>query len=313
MWMAEAEFFLPPGQIGVPVWLHPDLRLVRADNPSPFTGAGTNSYLLGRGAVVLVDPGPDLDSHAKALMGALGPDERISHILVTHAHADHSALAPRIAALTGASVLAFGDATAGRSARMQALAEAEATAQGGLGGGEGRDSAFRPDHCLADGEILRTAAGDITALHTPGHMANHLCLGWGDVLFSGDHVMGWSTSIVSPPDGDMAQYRASLLRLQAGGWQRGFPGHGAPIADLPGRIAALLAHRARREAIILAELGDMPVGLTELTARVYADTPPPLWPAGARNLLAHLIDLADRGLVRAEPAPGPEARFSRLA
>ncbi|MBL4917866.1 MBL fold metallo-hydrolase [Szabonella alba] len=309
--MAEADFFLPPGQPGVPVWLQPDLRLVRADNPSPFTGAGTNSYLLGRGAVVLVDPGPDLDAHARALMAALGPDERITEILVTHAHADHSALAPRIAALNGARVLAFGDALAGRSERMQALAEAEAQQGGRLGGGEGVDAGFRPDQCLADGESLTTGAGRITAIHTPGHMANHLCLDWQGHLFSGDHVMGWSSSIVSPPDGDMAQYRAALLRLQAGGWQRAFPGHGAPIADLPGRIAALLAHRAAREAAILAVMEDEGLDLPDLTARVYGDTPRALWPAASRNLLAHLIDLADRGLVRADPAPGPMARFSR--
>ncbi|MFN3823848.1 MAG: MBL fold metallo-hydrolase [Pseudorhodobacter sp.] len=303
--MDQADFFLPPGEVADCVLLRPDLRLVRAANPSPFTGAGTNSYLLGRGNVLLVDPGPDLPAHAQALLSALTPGERITHILVTHAHADHSALAPRIAAATGAAVLAFGTAGSGRSARMERLAALDR-----LGGGEGVDAGFTPDRCLADGEVLETGAGQITAIHTPGHMANHLCFAWQDCLFTGDHIMGWSTSIVSPPDGDMAQYRASLRRVMAGDWRLALPGHGAPIADLRGRCTALLRHRAAREAAILAALGADPSSLEDLTARIYADTPQKLWPAAARNLLAHLIDLNDRGLVRADPDPVPTARFS---
>jgi len=303
--MDQADFFLPPGHAGTAVMLRSDLRLVRAANPSAFTGAGTNSYLLGRGDVVLVDPGPDLPSHHAALSAALGPGERITQILVTHAHADHSALAPRIKTESGAEVLAFGDALAGRSARMARFGE-----NADLGGGEGVDAGFRPDRCLADGETLATPAGPVTAIHTPGHMANHLCFAWEGCVFTGDHVMGWSTSIVSPPDGDMAEYRAALNRLLAGEQALALPGHGAPIADLHARCRALLLHREKREALILAAVEAGAGGLTDLTARVYADTPAPLWPAAARNLLAHLIDLADRGLIQADPALHPGARFS---
>lgn len=303
--MEQADFFLPPGEAGRPTLLRPDLRLLRAENPSPFTGAGTNSYLLGRGDVVLVDPGPDLPAHGEALIAALAPGERITQILVTHSHADHSALVPWIKAKTGAEVLAFGDAQAGRSARMARFAD-----DARLGGGEGVDAGFRPDRCLADGENVMTAAGEVTALHTPGHMANHLCLAWRGCVFTGDHVMGWSSSIVSPPDGDMAQYRASLHRLLDTDCALALPGHGAPIPDLHARCRALLQHREKREALILAAMGPAGDSLETLTARVYADTPKALWPAAARNLLSHLIDLCDRGLVRAEPSLDPQARFA---
>jgi len=303
--MDQADFFLPPGKTGECVWLRADLRLVRAANASPFTGAGTNSYLIGRGDVVLVDPGPDLPAHAAALQAALTPGERIRHVLVTHAHADHSALATAITATTGAELLAFGDAHAGRSPRMTRFADVA-----GIGGGEGVDLTFQPDRCLVDGEVVATDAGPVTALHMPGHMSNHLCFDWKGCLFTGDHVMGWSSSIVSPPDGDMAQYRASLRRLMAWNGALGLPGHGAPIADLKGRCDALLRHRDGREAQILTALGPEGQTLAALTARIYAETPSALWPAAARNLLAHLIDLSDRGFVRADPDLHPDATFT---
>jgi glyoxylase-like metal-dependent hydrolase (beta-lactamase superfamily II) len=185
---------------------------------------------------------PNPSSMTAAILTALGPGERISHILVTHAHRDHSALAPRLAAATNAPIVAFGDAEAGRSPLMEDLARR------GVGGGEGTDRGFRPDLRLGDGDSVEGPGWRLTAIHTPGHFGNHLCLRWGDEVFSGDHVMGWSTSIVAPPDGDMGAYMASLDRLEQEGAARLWPGHGDPVADPAARIAALRRHQRRRHS-----------------------------------------------------------------
>ncbi len=290
--------------------LMPGLRRVLAPNPSAMTGRGTNSYLVGEGAVALIDPGPDDPAHLAALLAALAPGERISHILVTHAHRDHSALAPAAAAATGAPVLAFGDALAGRSPQMAALAARERPR-----GGEGADRAFRPDVALADGAVIEGSLTDgggwqITALHTPGHFGNHLCFAWGDQIFSGDHVMGWSSSVVAPPDGDMAAYMASLDRLAAAGAARLWPGHGDPVTDPASRIASLAAHRRSRSAAILARLADGPATATELAAAIYTETPPALLPAAALNTFAHLIELSDLNHARPQ---GPLSFTTRFA
>jgi hydroxyacylglutathione hydrolase len=284
----------------------PPIQTLRADNPGGFTGTGTNSYLLqGQGdGVVLVDPGPDLPSHQAALMQALR-GRTLEAILVTHAHLDHSALAPRIAALTGAEVLAFGGAGAGMSPLMRDLA-AE-----GLTGGEGSDTGFAPDRTVTDGEVLRLAGLEVEVIHTPGHMGGHISLALGATLLSGDHVMGWSSTIVSPPEGDMAAYMQSLHRLAARRWQRFLPGHGDAVADPAARLAELIAHRRGREAAVLAALTPGPATAAELAARIYTTTPPALIPAATRNVLAHLIDLAARGTVQAEAGPLALARFHK--
>ena len=286
---------------GACCWLEPQVRRVLAPNPSPMTHRGTNSYLVGEGSVALIDPGPALPAHRAALLAALRPGERISHILVTHAHLDHSPLAPPLAEATGAELLAFGPAV--RSPAMQALAEAEP------GGGEGIDHGFAPQRRLADGESVSGPGWTLTALHTPGHLGDHLCFVFGDACFSGDHVMGWSSSLVSPPDGDMTAYRASLDRLGATRWRVLFPGHGAPVADPAARIAWLAAHRRDREQMILDALAHGPADLPALTATVYAETPETLLPAARRNLLAHLVDLAERNRIRADPRLSATARF----
>ncbi len=281
------------------------VRRVRAANPSPLTATGTNSYILGSGHVAIIDPGPALPGHLDALLAALEAGERVSHIIVTHAHLDHSALAPALAARTGAEVLAFGRATDGRSEAMARLVAGGAEP----GGGEGLDHAFAPDRSLADGETVGHATWSVTAVHTPGHIGGHLCLAAGDLLFSGDHVMGWASTIVSPPDGDMTDYMASLDRLRIGAWRRFLPGHGDPVEAPAERIDALLAHRRMREAAILDALATGPLGLAELVACVYADTPPGLLAAARRNALAHLIDLHGRKRITASPTLGPNAIF----
>ncbi|MBN8630839.1 MAG: MBL fold metallo-hydrolase [Rhodobacterales bacterium] len=281
----------------------PPIRHLLAPNPSPLTGAGTNSWLVGSTALAVIDPGPDDPAHLAAILAAVGPGQHISHILVTHAHRDHSALAPRLAAATGAPVHAFGTAVEGRSPLMAGLA-ASLPAQG-----EGLDIAFTPDRRLADGDSLSGPDWTLAALHTPGHLGGHLCLALGDTLFSGDHVMGWATSIVSPPDGDMGDYMASLDRLVAGSWRRFLPGHGKPVETPSARIAELIAHRRQRERQILAGLAKGPDRIPALTGRIYHDIPPALLPAAERNVFAHLIDLTNRNMVVAIPSLHPDAEF----
>lgn len=280
------------------------VRLVRAPNPSPMTAEGTNTWIVGRGSVTVIDPGPDLGPHLAAILDALDPGERVTQIVVTHAHLDHSALAPRLSGITGAPVLGFGPAASGRSPAMERLAR-----DGMTGGGEGVDTAFSPDIRLAHGASVPVGDGHVEVLHTPGHFSGHLCLALGDTLFSGDHVMGWAPSLISPPDGDMGAYMESLTALATRRWMRFLPGHGAPVSDPAARLAALIAHRQGREAAILAALAGGARSLDQVVATVYADTPAALHPAAARNGLAHLVDLVERGQVHATPRLGLSATF----
>lgn len=273
---------------GVPVDLAPGLRRILAPNPSPMTFRGTNTYLVGDAELAVIDPGPDHDGHLGAILSAIG-GARVGAILVTHAHLDHSPLARRLSQVTNAPVCAFGDATAGRSAMMTRLVEA-----GLSGGGEGTHHSFAPDVTLADTESLSGDGWTLQALHTPGHFGNHLCFAWQGALFSGDLVMGWASSLVSPPDGDMSDYMAALDRLSQSRWSTFYPGHGAPIMDPADRLSALLAHRRSRESQILDALRLSDGTATDLAGRLYAELPSTLLPAAARNVLAHLLDLHAR-------------------
>ncbi len=259
----------------------PLIRRIVAENPGPFTFMGTGTYVVGHGKVAVIDPGPLLQAHVNALLNALA-GETITHILVTHTHVDHSPAAAPIKAATGAPSLGFG-------------------AHGALGdtGEAGADLAFVPDIALADGEIIEGPGWRLEALHAPGHASNHLCfaLPQESALFSGDQVMGWSTTVIAPPDGNMAAYMRSLDRLSRRQDAIYWPTHGGPIRDPRGHVAELIAHRLARRQAILAALSNARLTPAELVLRVYADLDPRLVGAAAQSVLAHLIELAESGLV----------------
>jgi hydroxyacylglutathione hydrolase len=292
----------PASSYGVAVAVAPGVRRVLARNPSPMTFTGTASYLVGEGQVAVIDPGPDDPAHHAALLDALG-GATVSAILVTHSHLDHSAGASALRAATGAPVLAFGPHGAGLDARFDGAI--------GLGGGEGADTGFAPDRRLEHGEAVEAGACRLVALHTPGHLSNHLCfaLAGAGTLFTGDHVMTWASSLVSPPDGDMAAYMASLRLLQGRDDRTILPSHGHPSRDPQRLIGWLIAHRQAREAQIVGALRDGPATAAEIARRLYADVDPRLLPAATRNVLAHLLALvdADRAVCDAPPSAG--ARF----
>lgn len=290
---------------GEMVELAPGLRRIIAPNPSPMTYWGTNTYVLGRGAVTLVDPGPNIAAHAKAILSGLAKGETIARILVTHSHVDHSPLARPMAEAAGVPVYAYGNAEAGRSEVMRAL-----VAEGLASGGEGVDSAFAPDICLADGAPLDIGNGEeVTAVWTPGHFANHLSFAYGGALLSGDHIMGWASTMISPPDGDLSAFFASCEMLLARGETTYYPGHGAPVADGPARTREMVAHRKAREAEILASLAKGAKTPRALTQEIYQDTPPALHGAAMRNVFAHLIDLTNKEKTAPSGALSEAAEF----
>lgn len=284
--------------------LEPMLRRVVAPNPSPMTYRGTNTYLLGDKGIAVIDPGPDDDSHFEAIRGALGEGQYISHIVVSHAHLDHSRLASRLSEASGAPVYGFGPAHTGRSPVMAALAET-----GLAGGGEGIDHLFQPEVAVADGELIHGENWTLRVLHTPGHIGNHICLGWGDACFTADHVMGWASSLVSPPDGDLTDFMTSCARLQSEPWRIFYPGHGAAIQIPHSRLDWLVAHRRRREVSVLNALAAGPRSAVQIARQVYQDIPVGMLPAAERNVLAHLIDLEGKSKVRHRGPLSAEAPF----
>ncbi|UWQ09117.1 MBL fold metallo-hydrolase [Aliiroseovarius crassostreae] len=298
-------------QAGAMMTLEPGIRRILAPNPSPMTYWGTNTYVLGTGDVAVLDPGPENRTHLMAILEALEPGERVTHILVTHAHLDHSPLARPLADLTGAQVYAFGEAQAGRSEVMKDL-----VARGLHSGGEGVDAGFTPDICLAHGDQLTVGGLTVETLWTPGHFANHISFATtgntGGAVFTGDHVMGWASSLVSPPDGDLTAFMASCEMLRTRKDRVYYPGHGAPVEDPAERINWLIHHRKSREADILNALDPTrPRTIADLTRSIYTDTPPALLPAAERNVFAHLIDLTTRDLVGHEGALSADTNFFR--
>ncbi|MDA7967297.1 MBL fold metallo-hydrolase [Ruegeria sp.] len=304
--MQAPDNFNPvPGQA---MTLAPGLRRIVAPNPSPMTYRGTNTYLLGDRDIAVIDPGPLIEAHLDAILNALEPGQRISHILVTHSHLDHSPLAAPLSHRTGAPVLAFGGPQAGRSAIMTRLAQ-----QGLAGGGEGIDSEFRPDQEVSDGQMIEGDDWTLEVIHTPGHLGNHIALAWGDTCFTADHVMGWASSLVSPPDGDLTDFMAACYRLRERDWSVFHPGHGAPVTDPTARLDWLINHRLGREAQILTALDDTPATAQDLARRIYTETPEALLPAAERNVFAHLVDLTGKSRVAAIGDLSATAQFRRLS
>ncbi|ABD89819.1 MBL fold metallo-hydrolase [Rhodopseudomonas palustris] len=285
------DFVLQPGVVDEPV---PGLRRILCNNPSPFTFTGTVSYIVGRGRVAIIDPGPDNEAHAQALLDAV-KGETVSHIIVTHTHKDHSPNTPRLKMATGATVYAEG---AHRASRPYYDSESVITESGA-------DRDFCPDVMLRDGDVVEGNGWALEAVATPGHTANHLAFAWRerDACFVGDHVMGWSTSIVAPPDGAMPDYMASLEKLAARPEQLYFSGHGEAIAQGPRYVRFLIRHRQAREESILHRLHKGEADIPTLVRAVYIGIDPRLTGAASYSVLAHLEDLVGRGVVATDGDP----------
>ena len=289
---------------GVSETLEPGLRRVLAPNPGPMTHWGTNTFIVGEGRIAIVDPGPENAAHFDALLQATR-GETITHILVTHAHLDHSPLARRLSHASGATVLAFGPAESGRSDIMATLAT-----QGLAGGGEGVDHAFSPDLVLGEGDVIVGDNWTVDVLHTPGHFAGHLGFRFGDAVLSGDHVMDWSSSLVSPPDGDLRAFMATSRRLRDAEHRVLHPSHGDAIGTPSDRLGWLIEHREARERQILNTLSATPQTARDIARRIYTDVPDAMLPAAERNVFAHLIDLHERNVIRATPMLSASAHYS---
>jgi glyoxylase-like metal-dependent hydrolase (beta-lactamase superfamily II) len=266
------------------VRVSPLIGRVLTDNPGPFTFKGTGVYIVGGKDVAVIDPGPLVPSHVDALKRALD-GRRISHILVTHTHSDHSPAAQPLKEWSGAKTYAFGPHGSGKDDGVKVE--------------EGGDTAFMPDVRVKDGEIIEGNGFTFECVYTPGHTSNHMCFALREekALFTGDHVMGWSTTVVTPPDGDMAQYMASLRKLLTRDDATLYPTHGGPIHGPKPFIRAYIDHRLEREAQIVICLRDGVSTIPEMVARMYIDVDKRLHPAAARSVLAHLIQLEQEGRV----------------
>lgn len=276
--------------------LSPMIRRVVAENPSAFTFKGTGTYIVGRGEVAVIDPGPYDEAHFEALQRAL-KGETVTHILVTHTHRDHSPGVKLLQPATDAPTYGFGPHGGDGS-------------QSGVE--EGADYDFAPDVAIKDGDVIEGRDWTFEAVHTPGHTSNHLCfaLKEEDVLFSGDHVMGWSTTVVSQPDGDMGDYMRSLEKLLARDDGAYWPTHGAAIADPQAHVTALLAHRRHREDQIAACIADGRTTIPEMVEAMYVDLDPRLVRGAGRSVQSHLIHMIENGQIACAGAPDLEAVYS---
>jgi glyoxylase-like metal-dependent hydrolase (beta-lactamase superfamily II) len=281
----------------------PGVRRLLANNPGPFTFTGTLTYIVGRGKVAIIDPGPADQAHIAALLNAVRGEE-VTHIFVTHTHRDHSPATSAVKAATGAKVYAEGPHRAARP-----LYSGERNPLEGSG-----DHDFCPDVTLRDGEIVRGDGWTLEAVTTPGHTANHMAYAFreNNALFCGDHVMAWATSIVAPPDGAMADYMASLHKLAKRGERTYYSGHGPTIGDGPRFVDFYIEHRRARERSILARLAKGESDIPMLVRAIYIGLDPRLVNAAGLSVLAHMEDLVARGVVETEGVPAITGRY-RLA
>lgn len=285
---------------GTAVTIAPGVQRLTAPNAGPFTFHGTNSYIVGDRSVCVIDPGPEDETHWQALLKAL-EGRTVSHIAVSHTHRDHSPLAGRLKALTGAVMVAEGPH---RAARPLHFGETNPFA-------ESSDTEFRPDIALSEGDRVEGDGWVLETVLTPGHAANHACfaLAGTGILFSADHVMAWATSIVAPPDGAMADYMASLERLLARDDRIYFPGHGGPVTEPQAFVRGLRTHRRMRERAILERIRAGDRKIADMVAAIYRDTDPRLHGAAALSVLAHIEDLIGRGEIRSDGPPSLSGEY----
>jgi len=282
---------------GKAVEISPLIRRVCAENPNAFTFKGTGTYIVGRGKVAVIDPGPLLDAHVEALLAAV-KGETVTHILITHTHNDHSPAASPLKAATGAKTYGFGPHGAGKKHE-------------GIDVEEGGDTAFSPDVVLRDGDTINGDGWTFDAVYTPGHTSNHLCFALREekAFFSGDHVMGWSTTVIAPPDGDMAQYFASLEKLTTRDERLYYPTHGNPIREPLAFVRALIEHRHARERQIEACLQRGLSHIPDMVAVIYSEIDKRLHPAAAMSVLAHLQHMVATGRAKTDGAPGARSAY----
>lgn len=306
-----------PPEYGRAEQVSPLVRRIVADNPSRFTYHGTGTFIVGpagTGNVAIIDPGPDDEAHVAALLAAVD-GQTVTHILVTHTHPDHSPASAAVKAATGATTYGFGPhpeaAIRAHEERVRRAVEAgeDPEPDDGEGGG---DTNFVPDIALADADIVAGDGFTFECLHTPGHISNHLCFALAEeqTLFTGDHVMGWSTTVIPAPDGDLADYMDGLERLVGRSETTYRPTHGPAVTDPVPFVTALLAHRRHREDQIVAALTDGPGTVAALVADIYADVDEELHKAAGASVFAHLLALHRRGRAAADPGPDPEAEWS---
>lgn len=293
----DRNFNVPSGRLDQ---VTPLVRRIVAPNPSPFTFTGTCSYIIGQGSVAILDPGPDSPEHIDALLQAVA-GETVSHIVVTHTHRDHSPAAAAIKAATGAPIVGAAPHRAARPLHIGEINPLDASA----------DTDYQPDHMLADGEAVEGRGWTLNTVATPGHTANHLAfaLREEEVLFSGDHVMAWATSIVAPPDGAMGDYIRSLELLGTRPERTYLPGHGGPVRDAPAFVRDYLDHRIARELAILRGLERTAETVPDLVRGIYIGLDPRLVGAASLTVLAHLEHLVESGRVTTDGPAAIDGRF----
>ena len=284
-----------------------NIRLITAPNPSPMTQKGTNTYILGnQEGLCIIDPGPDNEQHYEQIKNIINK-EKASHILVTHSHLDHSPLATRMSRDFSIPIFAHGKLEMARSSIMKKLLNSNLE----IGGFEGLDTNFRPDYYLNDLQVINGFNWSIEVVHTPGHLADHLCFSVieKNILFSGDIVMGWTSTLISPPDGDVGQYFNSLDKLLNRSDNVYLPGHGLQVENAKAYVAKLKKHRMERENQILSILKIRPLNSYQIANKIYKNQPQPIIYAGSRNVFAHLINLLERNLICCDGAISPDNCF----